>query len=92
MTYEIYDKTVQALERDETILLDDVPHKRVSIGAFKDVRFDPDDSSPNYIGLASKSLATSDTSWTVLKFTYSGDNVTRIQKATGAWDSRASLF
>lgn len=59
----------------------------------KDVRFDPDDSAPNYVGLhESQGAATSDSHWVVIKFTYSGSNVTRIQKAKGAWDDRASLF
>lgn len=60
---------------------------------YSDIRFDPNDSAPNYIGKNStQGIATSDPSWTIYKFTYSGSDVTRIQKKTGAWDDRASIF
>lgn len=60
----------------------------------KDIMFDPNDSQPTYIGLNFKSgAATSDTTWVVYKFTYSGSNVTRIQKRESvSWDDRASAF
>lgn len=58
-----------------------------------DIRFDPDDSAPDYVGLNLKNSAlTSSEDWLVYKFNYSGSNVTRIQKARGSWDNRASLF
>lgn len=59
-----------------------------------DTRFDPDDSTPDYIGVNSSSndATTSDTTWLIYKFTYSGSNVTRIQRAKGSWDDRATYF
>lgn len=59
-----------------------------------DIRFDADDSAPDYIGLnaGSNSADTDSEDWIIIKFTYSGSNVTRIQKARGSWDNRASLF
>ena len=57
------------------------------------ILFDADDSAPDYIGLnEDKDAVTTDTDWIVLKFTYSGSNVTKIERAVGAWDSRAGLF
>lgn len=58
-----------------------------------DVRFDDNDSAPDYIGLnfGSTNATTSSTDWTVFKFTYSGSNVTRIQRQDSiSWDNRAS--
>jgi len=59
-----------------------------------DIRFDADDSAPNYIGLHQDTDANTSTNkdWVIYKFTYSGSNVTRIQKTKGAWDDRATLF
>ncbi len=59
----------------------------------RDVRFDPNDSAPNYIGVnETQNAGTDATDWIVYKFTYSGSNVTRIQIAMGSWDDRAGLF
>jgi hypothetical protein len=70
------------------------PPQLVDSGFYCDVMFDPDDSAPNYVGLHTDNGAdtASNNSWKVLKFTYSGGNVTRIQTAYGAWVNRASLF
>lgn len=59
-----------------------------------DTRFDPDDDAPDYIGINSSSnnATTSDTTWVIYKFTYSGSNTTRIQRAIGSWDDRATYF
>ena len=58
----------------------------------RDVRFDADDSAPDYIGVNKTNNApTSRGDWVIRKFTYSGSNVTRIQTLTGAWDDRATL-
>lgn len=58
-----------------------------------DIRFDANDSAPIYIGLNPSTNASDDSvAWVIYKFTYSGSNVTRIQKATGTWTGRASLF
>lgn len=47
--------------------------------------------SPTYVGKALNGTATSGT-WNIQKLTYDGDNLTRVQIASGAWDNRASLF
>ncbi len=58
-----------------------------------DVRFDPDEDNPTYIGIHPVSgNATSTKDWTVFKFTYSGVDVTRIQRLTIAYDDRATAF
>jgi hypothetical protein len=57
------------------------------------VLYDADDSAPTYIGINQDAdAATSDTTWVVLKFLYSGSNVTSIRRKVGAWDNRATLF
>jgi hypothetical protein len=57
------------------------------------IKFDADDSAPDYIGLNENLSASDDDSdWVVLKFTYSGSNVTQIQRAKGTWTGRAGLF
>ncbi len=63
------------------------------LGFYCDVRFDADDSAPTYIGLhLTNGAATTDTNWKVLKLSYSGANVTRVQTAYGTWDGRSGLF
>lgn len=58
----------------------------------RDVRFDPDDGTPTYIGMNKTHKAlTSRADWVIRKFTYSGSNVTRIETLTGIWDNRATL-
>ena len=57
------------------------------------VQFDPNDSAPDYIGINEDSDASdSDTDWVIFKFTYSGDNATKIRRKTGAWSGRVALF
>jgi hypothetical protein len=62
-----------------------------------DIRFDPDDSLPIYIGfnvLCGANTSTA-TDWKLLKFTYAtGDTTasTRIQTAYGTWNNRATYF
>ena len=59
----------------------------------RDILFDANDAQPNYIGLnANTAGATSAVGWIIYKFTYSGTDITRIQKIKGIWDDRASLF
>jgi len=59
----------------------------------RDVRFDPNDSAPIYIGVnETQNALTASTDWIVYKFSYDGANVTRIQIAMGSWDGRAGLF
>lgn len=68
------------------------PPQVVDSGFYSDIRFDVDDSAPNYIGLhVTVAALTSDPYWKIYKFTYSGSNVTRIESQTGIWDNRASL-
>ena len=92
MTYNQYKKTDQELTRDTTEIFDTIPSLRTSQIQWAEVRYDPDDSTPNYIGMSATELATSDTGWVIFKFTYSGSNATRIQKKRGSWDNRTSLF
>lgn len=81
-----YQKFVETTFNDTAVRIQDADSSN-------DIRFDPNDSAPNYIGLnKTNGASTSAETWIIYKFTYSGDNVTRIQKALGAWDSRAGLF
>lgn len=71
------------------------PPQLADMGFYADVRFDPDDSTPDYIGLnLDNGAAIESTSWKIYKFTYtpSTTKVTRIQLAYGAWSNRAGLF
>lgn len=57
------------------------------------ILFDADDAAPNYIGLNKDAdAATSDTTWRIYRFTYSGTAVTSIKCKTGAWTNRATLL
>jgi len=59
----------------------------------KVIKFDASDVAPDYIGLNEDKDATdADTDWVVLKFTYAGTAVTKIEKAVGSWTGRAGLF
>jgi hypothetical protein len=59
----------------------------------QDIRFDPNDSAPLYIGLnPSTNASDGSVAWIIYKFTYDGANVTRIQKSSGTWTGRAELF
>ena len=63
------------------------------MGFAGDIRFDPSDALPDYIGLhVTNNESTASTSWKVYKFTYSGTDVTRVQLAYGTWDGRVALF
>ena len=69
------------------------PPQLTDAAFYADIRFDPSDAQPTYIGLAlTNGLATTDLNWKIYKFTYSGTAVTRVQLAYGAWDSRATYF
>ena len=59
----------------------------------RDIRYDPGDETPDYIGLNQVTDAdTTSVNWVIYKFTYSGTETIRIQKTRGAWDERTSLF
>jgi hypothetical protein len=92
MTYNQYDKNLQNLQRDITEVDINTPSLRISSLRYADVLFDENDLAPNYIGLAASPIETSSEGWVIYKFTYSGSNVTRIQKVKGVWDDRVSLF
>lgn len=64
------------------------------LGWYSDIRFDPSDAAPVYIGLNVTNGAdvTSDNEWKILKFSYSGSDVTRIQTAYGNWTGRVGYF
>lgn len=56
-------------------------------------RFDPDDDTPNYLGLhTDKAASPDDEDWKIFKFIRSGSNATQILDTIGAWSSRGSLF
>lgn len=59
----------------------------------KDVRFDPDETAPIYIGthMESGDASTSSVIWFISKFTRDGSGkATRIQRRQGSWDDRAT--
>lgn len=65
----------------------------VDLGFYADIRYDISDANPTYIGSnVTVNANTSSNDWKILKFTYSGTDVTRIQLAYGSWDNRSSLF
>ena len=69
------------------------PPQLADLGFYADIRFDASDAAPDYIGLnVLNGASTESTDWKILKFSYSGTDVTRIQTAYGAWDNRVSLF
>ena len=49
-------------------------------------------SNPIYIGYADRGAATTDTTWFILKLSWTGTTVTLIQSGVGAWDSRADAL
>ena len=56
-------------------------------------KFDPNDSAPIYVGTHDAPDASdTDTKWQIIKYTYSGSNVTQIQRKNGAWSKRTTLF
>ncbi len=75
-------------------LVNNKPPQLADLAFYADILFDPDDSKPDYIGMNVLMGANTANAfdWKVLKFTYSGANVTRIQTAYGTWSSRVSLF
>lgn len=73
-------------------LNDKVP-QLADLGFYADVRFDPSDDLPDYIGLHdTNGASTAIASWKIYKLTYSGSSVTRIQLAYGKWDNRTTIF
>ena len=61
----------------------------------RDVRYDANDTLPNYVGInqASFNASTSSETWILFKFTYINDQVTRVQKQLNvAWDDRTTIW
>ncbi len=73
--------------------INDYKPKLTDSAFYGDIRFDADDTAPDYIGLhPTNGAATTDSGWKIYKFTYVGVGVTRIQLAYGTWDGRVALF
>jgi len=65
----------------------------VDAGIFGDIRFDADDTAPDYVGMNRTNGASADaTDWKIYKFTYVASAVTRVQLAYGSWTGRVALF
>ena len=62
-------------------------------GYWRDQRFEYSSSNIVYKGVHElHNAATTDTGWQVWKYTWTGDDLTRVEgPLSGAWDSRASL-
>jgi hypothetical protein len=69
------------------------------VGMFLEQRIDYDGDNPIYIGYnKTPNCGTAVPTWFIVKLTYSGDNVTRVQMPSSgvafdyAWDDRTTLF
>lgn len=71
------------------------PPQVVDLGFFGDVRFDPSDTTPDFIGLnVACGASTANTDWKVYKFFYADSTSTGIAEvrlAYGTWAGRATL-
>lgn len=77
----------------QSVNINNRPPQLVDLGFYADIRYDTDDSAPDYIGLnITNGAETTTADWKIYKLTYSGSNVTRIQVAYGTWDGRVALF
>ena len=61
------------------------------------IRFDPDDEYPEFIGVNESADAfTSGSTWAILKFHYTGTATgtvgTKIERRQGSWDERLTYF
>ena len=75
--------------------INDYKPKLTDAAFYGDIRFDADDTLPDYIGLHALNgadQATADGNWKIYKFTYVGGAATRIQLAYGSWTGRVALF
>lgn len=74
-------------------LINNAPPQNVDLSYWADIRYDPDDLQPTYLGLhLDTNASTTDLNWKIFKYSYTGTNVNRIQLAYGAWDNRLTLF
>ncbi len=73
------------------------PPQLSDLGFYADVRFDPNDATPDYIGLntvAQADTGSTNTTWKVYRFYYASaasTSVSEIRFAYGSWSGRASL-
>ena len=71
------------------------PPQLVDISFFGDVRFDPNDDVPDYIGLnVTCGASTANTDWKVYKFYYASaasSSLAEIRLGYGSWVDRASI-
>ena len=81
--------------RNESGIIDiDNPINTVTIEP-KDVRYDPSDTVPDYVGINqfNYDASTSSETWIIFKFTYSNGLIVRSQKQINvAWDSRTTIW
>ena len=67
----------------------------VDLGFYGDVIFDPNDATPNYIGLnVACGASTANTDWKVYKFLYAtaaSTSLAEVKLAYGSWVGRATL-
>jgi len=73
--------------------INDYKPKLVDSAFYADIRFDPNDAAPDYIGLhPTNGASQADPNWKIYKFTQAGGISTRIQLAYGSWTGRVALF
>lgn len=70
------------------------PPQLADLGFWAEIRFDPNDNAPTYIGLnAVKGANTAtDLNWKIYKLTTASTYTTVIELAYGAWNNRTNLF
>lgn len=57
------------------------------------IRLDYDiNDNLEYVGYANLGVAADEDGWYISKLSYTGDNITLIQRAFGIWDSKSLLF
>jgi len=73
--------------------VNDYKPKLVDSAYYADIRYDANETAPNYIGLhVTNGASTASTDWKIYNFTRVGGITTRIRLAYGAWDNRVALF
>ena len=89
-----WEKMVQPMiyADDLTVEMGDI-EKLLAANYWKEQRYEFSGNNPIYKGLHTTiGAATSNTNWYIWKFTFTGNNPTRIQgPIVGSWDNRASL-
>lgn len=92
LAWERMQQPVIELSGDLTVTMGDV-EKLLAGNYWKDQRMEYSGGNLLYRGLnTTHKTATSATSWYIWKYTFSGEDLVRIEgPLTGAWDNRASL-